>query len=284
MFDLRQSNMVINRKVDVPRKHQPDQYWIIYNHEAMFFYDDFYDVFPGNVFNLTATYRRDADIHLPYGKCEPRKHGQYVLPTDFVKKKKGLVVWHVSHCDDRSRRMTFTKKLQKYIKVDIFGKCTNRTFMNDNRLRVGHHLTNEPTENSNEYKFYLSFENTYCNDYITEKAFKILQDHIFTVPIVTGSGPSKDVLPPGSYINADDYKTPEKLADYLKVLVNDDDLYMEYFKSRKDYQCTVYFFDVNGWMCRLCDSLGQLLDSKLTRTYSITELRRAIHPNESCIL
>ena len=284
MFDLRKPNMVINRKVDVPRKHQPDQYWIIYNHEAMFLDDDFYDVFPGNVFNLTATYRRDADIHLPYGKCEPRKHGHYVLPTDFMKKKTGLVVWHVSHCTDRSRRMTFTKKLKKYIKVDIFGKCTNRTFMNDNRLRVGQHLTNEPTENINEYKFYLSFENTYCKDYITEKAFKILQDNIYTVPIVRGSGPYKDVLPPGSYINADDFETPKKLAEYLKILDNDDDLYMEYFKSRKDYQCTVYFFDVKGWMCRLCDGLGHLIDTNFTRTYSEVEIRRAIHPNKSCIL
>ena len=284
MFDLRQPQMVINKKVDIPRKHQPGQYWIIYNHEAMFHPDNFYDVFPGNVFNMTATYKRDADIHLPYGKCEQRKHGHYVLPKDFVKKKKGLVVWHVSHCTDRSRRMTFTKKLQKHITVDIFGKCSKRMFVNDRRLRVGNSLSDEATQNINEYKFYLAFENTYCKDYITEKAFKILQDNIYTVPIVRGSGPYKDVLPPGSYINADDFETPKKLAEYLTLLDNDDNLYMEYFKSRKDYQCTVYFSDRKGWMCRLCDGVSHLMITNFTRTYSKTELRRAIHPNKNCVL
>ena len=282
MFDLHTPNSVSKGKVIIPKKHQPGQYWVIYNHESMFYDDNFYDVFPGNTFNLTATYRRDADIQLPYGKCEPRRHGYYVLPADFLKRKKGLAVWHVSHCTDRSGRHTFTKELQKYITVDIFGKCGSKTFVNDSRLHVGNSLSDEAAENINQYKFYLAFENTYCKDYISEKSFKILQDHIYTVPIVRGSGPYRDILPPGSYIDADDYETPEKLAEYLTLLDNDDHLYMEYFKSRKDYQCVVYFTDANGWMCRLCDGLGHLIDTKFKRTYSKAELRRVIHPKNNC--
>lgn len=36
----------------------------------------------------------------------------------------------------------------------------------------------------NKYKFFLSFENTFCNDYVTEKLFSILLLNI--VPIVFG--------------------------------------------------------------------------------------------------
>ena len=149
MFDLRAAEFVKKGKANVPDYHPPGQYWLLYNHEGMF-----YDGFPGDTFNLTATYRRDADIYLPYGKCEPRKEGKYVLPPDFLKKKNGLVVRHVSHCTDRSLRMTFTKQLQKYIEVDVFGGCGNKTLPKDNRIFVGHNLSDVETANINKYKFY----------------------------------------------------------------------------------------------------------------------------------
>ena len=49
------------------------------------------------------------------------------------------------------------------------------------------------------YKFYLSFENSFCRDYITEKFWKVLKYRV--VPIVLGAGNYSLYAPPKSYIN-----------------------------------------------------------------------------------
>ena len=49
------------------------------------------------------------------------------------------------------------------------------------------------------YKFYLSFENSFCVDYITEKFWKVLNYDI--VPIVMGAGNYSKFAPEKSFIN-----------------------------------------------------------------------------------
>ena len=284
VFNLRAAGSFIKGKANLPYYHPPGQYWVLYNHEATILEDEIYDMFPGDVFNLTATYRQDADIYLPYGRCEPRKQGKYVLPPNFLKKKTGLAVWHVSHCTDRSLRMTFTKQLQKYIKVDVFGKCSGNQLPNDHFVHIGQNLTDVATDNINKYKFYLSFENTYCREYITEKAYKMFQDNVYTVPIVRGSGPYKGMLPPGSYINADDFNGAKELAEYLTKLDQNDHLYMEYFKSRTDYECSTDSYNNTHWLCGLCNGVSRALTQQIQKTYNQNEIHSIIHPRENCVL
>ena len=49
------------------------------------------------------------------------------------------------------------------------------------------------------YKFYLSFENSLCVDYITEKFWKVLAYDV--VPVVMGDGNYSRDAPPKSFIN-----------------------------------------------------------------------------------
>lgn len=78
----------------------------------------------------------------------------------------------------------------------------------------------------NTYKFYLAFENSFCQDYVTEKLFDILQRRI--IPIVMGSANYSAIAPPHSYIDAVKY-SPRELAAYLKLLASNEQLYNEYF-------------------------------------------------------
>ena len=60
----------------------------------------------------------------------------------------------------------------------------------------------------NQYKFYLAFENSNCYGYVTEKFFKTLGKGL--VPIVMGGSKNYEkIAPPNSYINVDDYKSPQ---------------------------------------------------------------------------
>ena len=83
-----------------------------------------------------------------------------------------------------------------------------------------------------EYKFYLSFENDICTDYITEKAFNALQ--LDTVPILLSGASLSTLLPPGSVIDALS-RSPEQLADYLYSLLADKEAYQAHFTWRKHF-------------------------------------------------
>ena len=56
-----------------------------------------------------------------------------------------------------------------------------------------------------DYKFYLSFENSLCRDYVTEKFYNALQ--FTTVPIVYGSANYSTVAPRKSYIDVRDFSS-----------------------------------------------------------------------------
>ncbi|OQV25736.1 putative Glycoprotein 3-alpha-L-fucosyltransferase A [Hypsibius exemplaris] len=173
-------------------------------------------------FNWTLTYRLDSDI---------RAHYTYRVPLEkerrnFAAGKRKMVVWIVSHCQTSSEREKYVRELRKYVAVDVYGRCGN--------LSCGRNWTNEVClDVMKEYKFYLSFENSLCHDYVTEKMIRALEHEI--VPIVYGDG-RYQIFPRNSYIHTYDYSSPEKLAEYLHFLDKDDTAYnrhMEWRYNRK---------------------------------------------------
>lgn len=102
-----------------------------------------------------------------------------------------------------------------------------------------------------DYKFYLSFENSNCRYYITEKFYTNgLGSGL--LPIVMGA-PRKDYeekAPYNSFIHVDDFASPEELANYLHLLDKNDHLYNEYFEwIGTGVFINTYFY------CRLCAML-----------------------------
>jgi hypothetical protein len=82
---------------------------------------------------------------------------------NYAANKTKQVAWFVSNCGARTRRLEYARELQKYIGVDIYGSCGDKTCP-----RGDPQCTNLLNK---DYKFYLSFENSHCKDYITEKFF-----------------------------------------------------------------------------------------------------------------
>ena len=280
MFDLAFHRLVVDGELKLPKVHPRRQYWFLYNHEPMNM-APFVHNLPSKVFNFSISFNRDSEVYMPYGSCYPRTEGKYSLPDGFPSEKSGLVVWHASRCTDQSGRLRYIQELQNHTTVDIFGLC-GEPLPGDQRLRSGTEMTMMAKQNINKYKFYLAFENSYCNGYVTEKAFKILQDDIHTVPIVRGSGPYKGVLPTGSYINADDFDSPRELAEYLHELDEDDTLYRSYFKPRYNYHCDDYITNSHSVPCIVCDGVTDALRKNTRKILSQSDIHNLFHPDVHC--
>lgn len=120
-----------------------------------------------DVFNWTVSYRWDSDIPYPYGYFMKQTPPQLPKHVDFPKTKTKKVAWFVSHCDTFSKREVYVKELAKYIDVDVYGRCGNLTCSHQNKDGEKDCLVMV----EKDYKFYLSFENSLCSHYITEKLY-----------------------------------------------------------------------------------------------------------------
>lgn len=174
------------------------------------------------------------------------------------KRKSKAAAWFVSHCSVFSKREELVRKLQQYIDIDIYGKCGT---LNCPREKTA--------ECSEKYKFYLSFENALCEDYVTEKLFEAMKN--FIIPVVfNGAANMTHFLPPKSYINANDFESAEQLGMFLTNLMNNESDYLSYFWWKKYYWIDTR---INAHtFCDLCKKLNENnLNSKIQNYKSISD-------------
>lgn len=203
------------------------------------------------------TYRRDSDIWSPYGYTEklpaPLEATQPILMPgsipleNWIAEKSKMLAAVISHCPTKSKREDVLKSLQKYLpSVDTYGMCgANRMCLrksqNCNKTKFWKDL-------SKDYKFYFAAENSLCEDYITEKFWRPLEQGM--VPLVYGGGDYAAVAPPNSFIDVRQFKTIKELAEYLKRISDSKEKYAKYFEWRRSHK--VVLTDAwHGW-CSLC--------------------------------
>ena len=120
-------------------------------------------------------------------------------------------------------RIDFFKKLSKYKKVDCFGRIalTNA----DNNL-LPKCWTENPTFLS-QYKFVISFENSFEEEYITEKLVNTLLGK--SVAIYKGAPDVSEYFNTDAFINYDDYgKSYDQMVKKVIELDKDDKKYEEF--------------------------------------------------------
>ncbi|XP_018336546.1 glycoprotein 3-alpha-L-fucosyltransferase A [Agrilus planipennis] len=229
-----------------------NQVWILYLLECPYHTSNFARL--QGVINWTATYRMDSDIVAPYEKWiyyddNVKEKSQH---KDYAANKTKKVAWFVSNCGAKNHRLAYATELSKYIQVDIYGACGSFTCPRSSSQKCFEIL-------NRDYKFYLAFENSNCQDYITEKFFVNGLQHD-VIPVVMGARPSEyeKAAPHRSYIHTDNFESPEELAQYLNQLDNDDEQYNSYFRWKGTGEFVNTFF----W-CRLCAMLHAPLPHKV---------------------
>ena len=234
---------------DLPKK-QEDQTWVLYNQESpehLSFFRTQYLRAINDYIDWTLTYRQDSDIVAPYGYFIERNNSSVSdnvtnnYESSYRTKKKSIS-WFVSNCRTPSHREAFVEQLQKYIDVDIFGECGQNVCP-----RSQTHKCDKLIEQ--DYFFYLSFENSLCKDYVTEKLFRIMKHNI--VPITFGGADYAKLLPASSYIDALNFSSVEQLANFLKQVSSNRDQYKSYLTWKQNY--LVKTDDIQ--ICLLCDKL-----------------------------
>lgn len=173
----------------------------------------------------------------------------------------------VSHCGTISGRDELTKKLQSLdIDVDVYGKCGTKSCSRNSP--ECHKMLNST------YFFYFSFENTLCNDYITEKVFSVMNNII--VPVIFNGAEMKRFLPPKSYVNVENFATLKDLAEYLKYLTQNPDEYSKFFWWKKHYNVKP---DGSLQLCQICEKVNQF-DSGRRRRQIYDDIFEWFYGNE----
>lgn len=233
------------------RLHRPDgQKWIMHLRESpirthMKFRNGLLQRF-NNLFNVTWTYHSKSDITTNYMKgiltyVNNTKSSQQEM-RNFAKGKKAIVAGLVSNCEDISGRLRYIRNLAKYVTVDLYGKCGDLQ------------CTNCYDMIAKNYKFYLSFENSICSEYITEKLWSFIPFRNI-VPIVLGGGEYSKYLPKHSYVDVKDFKSPKDLAQHLLEVNASDVKYNQYFEWKNQYRLMTS--ESLSWQCSLCSYLNK---------------------------
>ncbi|KAI8969257.1 hypothetical protein BDF20DRAFT_839194 [Mycotypha africana] len=179
-----------------------------------------------NLMQYSMTYRLDSDFPWGYFEDPQKLIGIMEKPPLVSKDKKRTsapIAWIVSNCNAQNYRHHYVQELKKWIDIDIYGHCLNNQIYPDNTTTV---------ELISQYHFYLALENSNCKDYVTEK---LLNTYIAgVIPIVDGPSDYGPFIPNDhAIIRLDDFANPRQLATYLKLVLNNDELYDRYLSYKK---------------------------------------------------
>ncbi|KAL6435225.1 hypothetical protein ACFW04_005357 [Cataglyphis niger] len=248
---------------ELPMRSRMDQRWIFLTDESplhTFLHGkqrlSDYD----GLFNWSMSYRMDSDVPVPYGRTvrisddvsnKNVRHWDAIVRTTKIK----LVAVMGSNCGDHNGRWFYVKTLKSLLgdNLDILGKC-----LDGNRTICPGHFDRDCAA-LNAYKFYLSFENSNCREYLTEKVFWNAYSKL-AVPIIMGASryDCRRLLPPHSFLHTDEFASADALADYLKYLDRDHKRYIKYHEWRDHYRVFNehgYFGSISRHYCRVCEAL-----------------------------
>lgn len=196
-YDVLLIDVLFVRSMDMPTRRSQKQKYVLVGFEpaGMNVIPEKYNSF----FNLTWTYKLDSDKVLPYiviknergEEIGPKKDMFWANIKDMdqtslyivnkLQKKRIAAAWFVTNCYMApSGRLEFVAVLQKELakygqRVDVYGGCGNNTCSGEDCFALI----------ESTYYFYLAFENSFGEDYVSEKILTGLEH--YAVPIVLGT-------------------------------------------------------------------------------------------------
>jgi len=205
-----------------------------------------------------ASTRFDSDIPIPYYNWpwtlymdetpqEKDKWSRNYIQTPPIKfaNVKKAAVFIARNCGSRSNREALVQSLMKWMPVDSVSSCLHNFDFPD---------TSKKGPVMQKYAMYFAFENQRIDDYITEKLWGTFSAGV--LPVYFGAPNIKEHVPEHSIVHVDDFASHEELAQHLKDIMSNEELYNSYhawrYKPLPTWFVHKYNFTHVHSACRTC--------------------------------
>ena len=201
---------------------------------------------PLNAADIRIDYHPSSDVFVSEICYLPLDVLEHRTPPD-PSRRKGIAMF-VSNCAAKWRT-NYLQELMKHVHIDSYGAC----FHNARQGSTAGNKYEAVIETAKKYRMVVSFENIILPDYITEKLNLIYASG--AIPVYWGPPQIYSWVPGNhSFIDASVF-SPKELADYLKQVDQDDDLFkhhttnLDIERSRAKVKQTCSGTD---FICRMC--------------------------------
>ncbi|XP_063728190.1 4-galactosyl-N-acetylglucosaminide 3-alpha-L-fucosyltransferase 9-like isoform X2 [Symsagittifera roscoffensis] len=226
-----------------------------------------------NAFNWTVFASPRATIYRPFwyireSTKETRKQSKQLISG--LKSRRKDVCWIFSNCfTDFSRRIEYATEFIRHfggsfhIWGDAIGDCLSGSTW---KKKVKSHGTIDerkediysPQQNKmKDCKFYFAFENSVCEDYVTEKFVNALSGG--AIPIVNGWRATYEKNLPGSFIHVSDFSSPASLAKYIEDLSKNKTAMLSYHHWRNQKRIDPAKIES---ICEMCNRMKTIDNQK----------------------
>ena len=127
------------------------------------------------------------------------------------------------NCKPMNNRNDYVNAIDAKIGVVSLSSCMNNAKWPDCNGRPC-----SKVEALRPYKMHLAFENGNSPGYISEKIYDAFEAGV--VPVWMGTRDIAETIPKGSYIDVDEFDSPDDVANYLKLVLDNETLYNSYFE------------------------------------------------------
>ncbi|XP_067949772.1 4-galactosyl-N-acetylglucosaminide 3-alpha-L-fucosyltransferase FUT5-like [Watersipora subatra] len=213
--DISSADMVLFSELEVTLHKKPPtkphkQLWAFFSKEPQIKLNRNQQALWNGHFNYNAIFDRttEGSFHIFRSKLKKLQPARNLHFTPKPNMRSPRILWFVSHCSSNdsirhifSAREEYVLELSNYIPIDIFTTSKRCVRLFGNLTKTSAQLEEPPMS---DYMFYLSFENSLCKDYITEKFWKVLESNSTTIPIALGGTSIKEyeeVAPPSSFLH-----------------------------------------------------------------------------------
>ena len=146
-----------------------------------------------------------------------------IKETEVSKGAQPKVTFVARNCDAMNNRNDYVKAIDAKIGVVSLGSCLNNAKWPD--------CNGTPcskVEAIRPYKIHLAFENGDSPGFVTDKIYHAFAAGV--LPVWMGTRDVAETVPKGSYIDVAEFNTPDDVANYLKLVLENETLYNSYFE------------------------------------------------------
>ena len=176
--------------------------------------------------------------------------------VDISKGAQPKVTFVARNCNAFNNRNVYVTAIDAKVGVVAMGSCLNNAAWPDCKG-----TSCSKVDALRPYKIHLAFENGDSPGFVTDKIYHAFEAGV--LPVWMGTRDVAETVPKGSYIDVAEFNTPDDVANYLKLVLENETLYNSYFEWKNkpldpEYVRNNKVLWSEGVFCRACHYVDSL--------------------------